>query len=78
MLLWKEIGNVQIRFDTTLWKEVIKYSLPLLIVGLGGMINEMLSRLVYTRVIDLPKEEEIRQLGIFGANYKLKNFITLA
>ncbi len=77
LLLWKEIGNVQIRFDTTLWKEVIKYSLPLLVVGLGGMINEMLSRLVYTRVIDLPKEEEIRQLGIFGANYKLAVLITI-
>jgi O-antigen/teichoic acid export membrane protein len=41
------------------------------------MINEMLSRLVYTRVLDLPKEEEIRQLGIFGANYKLAVLITI-
>lgn len=77
LLLWKEIGNVHLRFDCALWKAVIKYSLPLLVVGLGGMINEMLSRLVYIRVLHLPKEEEIRQLGIFGANYKLAVLITI-
>jgi O-antigen/teichoic acid export membrane protein len=55
----------------------MNYSYPLIIVGLGGMINEMLSRLVYVRVLDLPKEEELRQLGIFGANYKLAVLITI-
>jgi O-antigen/teichoic acid export membrane protein len=37
----------------------------------------MLSRLVYSHVLDLPLEEEKRQLGIFGASYKVAVLITM-
>ncbi|MFZ6024508.1 MAG: polysaccharide biosynthesis C-terminal domain-containing protein [Bacteroidota bacterium] len=77
LLLSKELMSFRFSFDLILWKKVMQYSYPLIIVGLGGMINEMLSRLVYTRVLDLPREEEIRQLGIFGANYKVAVLITI-
>ena len=53
------------------------YSYPLIIVGFGGMINEMLSRLVYRKILhDSPAREE-RELGIFGANFKLAVLITI-
>ncbi|MEN9299520.1 MAG: hypothetical protein RLZZ429_1833 [Bacteroidota bacterium] len=77
VLLSKELLSFRFSLNWTLWKQVMQYSYPLIIVGLGGMINEMLSRLVYTRVLDLPREEELRQLGIFGANYKLAVLITI-
>ena len=77
LLLLKEISVFRFQFDRALWRNVMNYSWPLIFVGLGGMINEMLSRLVYTRVLDLPREEELRQLGIFGANYKLAVLITI-
>lgn len=77
VLLTKEVWGFRFVFDFTLLKKVMKYSYPLIIVGFGGMINEMLSRLVYTRVLDLPREEEMRQLGIFGANYKVAVLITI-
>jgi O-antigen/teichoic acid export membrane protein len=41
------------------------------------MINEMLSRLVYTNVVDLPPAEAQYQLGVFGANYKVAVLITI-
>lgn len=77
LLLLREFVQFRPQFDSRLWKEVMKYSYPLIIVGLGGMINEMLSRVIYTKVVDLPREEALRQLGIFGANYKLAVLITL-
>lgn len=77
LLLTKEFGSFRFSFNFPLWKSAMKYSYPLIIVGMGGMINEMLSRLVYTRVLDLPREEELRQLGIFGANYKVAVLITI-
>jgi O-antigen/teichoic acid export membrane protein len=76
LLLLKEF-RFKFQFDSLLWKEVMKYSYPLIIVGLGGMINEMLSRVIYLRVVDLPRDEALRQLGIFGANYKLAVLITI-
>jgi O-antigen/teichoic acid export membrane protein len=65
------------QFDVALWKRVLRYSYPLIIVGFGGMINEMLSRLIYVHVLDLPLAEEKRQLGIFGASYKVAVLITI-
>lgn len=77
LLLWKEWISFRFHFDSKLWKEVMKYSYPLIIVGLGGMINEMLSRLVYQHVATIPPLEAKRQLGIFAANYRLAVLITI-
>lgn len=77
LLLYKEFAAFRFKFDKTLWKEVMVYSYPLIIVGLGGMINEMLSRLVYQRVLDIGEKREQYELGVFGANYKLAVLITI-
>jgi O-antigen/teichoic acid export membrane protein len=77
LLLWDEWKGFSFSFDSALWKEVMTYAYPLLIVGFGGMINEMLSRLVYSYVLHLPEMEEKRQLGIFGASYKVAVLITM-
>jgi len=77
ILLWKEWSLKLSSFNGRLWNEVMKYSYPLIIVGLGGMINEMLSRLVYQYVVNIPPQEAKEQLGIFGANYRLAVLITI-
>ena len=77
LLLFKEFRGFRFHFNFSLWKEVMLYSYPLIIVGFGGMINEMLSRLVYRKVLDLPAAVEEKELGIFGANYKLAVLITI-
>ena len=76
-LLLPEYKAFKFEFDSKLWKEVMKYSYPLIIVGLGGMINDMLSRLVFQHVTDLPVAEAKKQLGIFAANYRLAVLITI-
>lgn len=77
LLLYKEISVIRFVFDKKLWKEIMIYSYPLIIVGLGGMINEMLSRLVYRKVVPGDSIQEKEDLGIFGANYKLAVLITI-
>ena len=76
-LLWKEFMAMRFVFDKKLWKDIMYYSYPLIIVGFGGMINEMMSRVIYKKVIPGDSIEESRQLGIFGANYKLAVLITI-
>jgi len=77
LFLYKEFASFRWLFDSKLWKDVINYSYPLVIVGFGGMINEVLSRLVYRKVLQLDDLTEKRELGIFGANYKLAVLITI-
>lgn len=77
ILLFKEFIDFKFEFEFDLWKKVMNYSYPLIIVGFGGMINELLSRLVYTRVVKLSYEEAQHQLGVFGANFKVAVLITI-
>ena len=77
LLLWKEWKGLHFNFNSKLWKEVMKYSYPLIIVGLGGMINDMLSRLVYQHVVDLPEEEAKHELGVFANIYRIAVLITI-
>lgn len=77
LILQKEFLQIRFRFDRQLWREVMKYALPLVIVGMGGMINEMLSRLIYQHVVDVPEEQAKHELGIFGNIYRLAVLITI-
>lgn len=77
LLLYKEFAAFKFMFDKKLWLEVMRYSYPLLIVGFGGMINEMISRVIYPKVLDDTAFREEFELGVFGANYKLAVLITI-
>ncbi|HKC36984.1 MAG TPA: polysaccharide biosynthesis C-terminal domain-containing protein [Chitinophagaceae bacterium] len=77
LLLWKEFKGLEFNFNTRLWKKVMEYSYPLIIVGLGGMINDMLSRLVYRHVVDVSSAEADKELGIFGNLYRLAVLVTV-
>jgi O-antigen/teichoic acid export membrane protein len=77
LLLWKEFKDLRLQFDSKLWKRVMHYSYPLIIVGLGGMINDMLSRLVYRHVVDVPQAQADKELGIFGNLYRLAVMVTV-
>jgi O-antigen/teichoic acid export membrane protein len=77
LLLWKEFKSLRFQFDTKLWKRVMNYSYPLIIVGLGGMVNDMLSRLVYRHVVDVSQQQADKELGVFGNLYRLAVMVTV-
>ncbi|MEM6644003.1 MAG: polysaccharide biosynthesis C-terminal domain-containing protein [Bacteroidota bacterium] len=76
--IWK---GVRIYFNGPEWKRLIKYAAPILVIGLAGVTNEMLSRAILK--YRLPEAfyasyTNLEILGIFGACYKLSVFMTLA
>ncbi|HEY6505119.1 MAG TPA: polysaccharide biosynthesis C-terminal domain-containing protein [Chitinophagaceae bacterium] len=77
IILWKEFKQIRFSFDSILWRKIMHYSYPLVIVGMGGMVNDMLSRLIYQHVVDLPEEQAKHELGIFGNIYRLAVLITI-
>jgi len=77
LLLWRELKNINLSFDSALWKRVMQYAYPLIIVGLGGMINDMLSRLVYRHVVDVSPAQADKELGVFGNLYRLAVMVTV-
>lgn len=66
-------------FDRHLYRRLARYTAPLLFVGLAGIINETLDRILLKRILihDYSLKETLGMLGIYGANYKLSIIITL-
>ena len=78
LFLWKEFSAFKWEFNKELWKEMIIYTLPLLIVGFGGVINETFDRIMLgwwsPAVGETAKHAEV---GTYSACYKLSILITL-
>lgn len=63
-------------FDSVLLKAMLRYAWPILVIGLAGMVNEMLDKILLKYLLK-PEEQPVVQLGIYGANYKLGVLMTL-
>lgn len=63
-------------FEFKIWTKMINYSIPLLISGLAGTVNEALDRVLLKHLLQDP-DSALAQLGIYGANYKIAVLMTL-
>ncbi|MDB5201924.1 MAG: polysaccharide biosynthesis protein [Ferruginibacter sp.] len=78
LLLSKELFSVQFRFNKTLWKQMMLYSLPLLVAGFGGMINETFDRIMLGWWAPVASSAAAKnEIGIYSACYKLSILISL-
>ena len=77
LFLFSEIAQVRFKFNTKLWKQMMVYSMPLIIVGMGGMINETFDRLMLQWWLPGDSLTRDTQVGIYSACYKLSILITL-
>lgn len=57
--------------DAQLWRKMVIYALPLLVVGFAGTINEMLDRILFKHLYPADTTTTLQQLGIYGACYRL-------
>ena len=64
-------------FDFQLWKKMMQYAGPLIIVGLAGIINEVLDRSLLKFMLQGSLDERLAQVGIYGACYKIAIFMNL-
>jgi O-antigen/teichoic acid export membrane protein len=78
LLLTKELFSIHFRFNKMLWKQMLIYSLPLLVAGFGGMINETFDRIMLGWWAPVATTELAKlEIGIYSACYKLSILITL-
>jgi hypothetical protein len=62
--------------DKALFRKMIRYALPLLVVGLAGMVNEVADKILLKHLVSDPGTA-MEQLGIYGANFRLAVLMTL-
>jgi O-antigen/teichoic acid export membrane protein len=75
LLLRKEIGLLRFKFNKKLFKELLAYAMPIAVIGMAGMLNEVSDRILFKHLFISP--DVMSELGIYGANYKLAVFMTL-
>lgn len=68
--------DVELKFSKQQFRELMKYSLPLMIAGLPGVANDFISR-IFFRFFAPETSPWQDQLGIFNANVKLAVFMVL-
>ena len=57
------------RFDVAVLREMLRYSLPLLVLGVAGIMNQTLDRILFPYLYT--GEDAQAQLGIYGACFKV-------
>ena len=83
LLFIPDFFKVKYNFDFALLKKMLVYSLPLLVSGLAGMINEFFDRVSIKFFYTIPdgitdaNNYILSELGIYGANAKIAVLMTL-
>ena len=66
---WHELTGFRYRFDRALWGKMMRYAWPLLILGIAGILNQTLDKIIFPYLYT--GADEKAQLGIYGAATKI-------
>ena len=70
ILLLPEMIKITFRFDGALLRKMLSYSFPILIVGLAGIVNQHIDKILIPFLIT-EENNPMEQLGIYGAGVKI-------
>mgnify|MGYP003520497582 FL=1 len=88
-LLYPQFSKLRLSLDKELIVPMLKYSLPILLISLVGMVNEVADKILIKYLVTIPDETTLatmnvtgeqfamQQLGIYSANVKLGVLMTI-
>ncbi len=77
LLLGSQLLGLHWGFDRTLFSRMLRYSLPMVVIGFAGIINEMLDRVLLKQLLPYDLATNMKMLGIYSACYKLSILMSL-
>ena len=89
ILLSPQLSILRISLDKELIVPMLKYSFPILLISLVGMVNEVADKILIKYLVTIPDETTLammnitgeeyamQQLGIYSANFKLGVLMTI-
>lgn len=72
-----ELRGFRLKISKKLWRQLILYSLPLVIVGFGGMINEVVDRILLDYLLPYPEDVRNKIIAIYQAGYLFAMLINI-
>jgi O-antigen/teichoic acid export membrane protein len=70
LMLLPDILKIHFQFDKEIFKKLLNYGFPILLVGIAGQLTLYVSNILIPFLIP-ESQEPLKQLGIYGANLKL-------
>ncbi len=77
LLLAPQLSGLAWGFDRALFGRMVCYSLPMVVIGFAGIINEMLDRALLKYLLPYDDLTNMKMLGIYSACYKLSILMSL-
>ena len=77
LLLSPQLKGLAWGFDRALFGRMVRYSLPMVVIGFAGIINEMLDRALLKYLLPYDAHTNMKMLGIYSACYKLSILMSL-
>ncbi len=74
LMLWKELFKFKFLFNQQLFKKILNYSFPILLVSLASILLLNIDKILLPELL---KEDALVQTGIYGASFKLAVIMTL-
>jgi O-antigen/teichoic acid export membrane protein len=78
VMLSKELADFRLQIDRTVLNKVLRYGWPILLTGFAGLFNDSLNRVMFVKLHDGSREENLKLIGQFGAATRLAVMINLA
>lgn len=69
LMFWKELTGFRYRFDFQLWKRMLRYAWPLLILGIAGILNQTFDKIAFPFLYH--GNDAKAELSIYGATVKI-------
>jgi len=71
-----ELTGFKYKFDKALWKKMMIYCFPILILGIAGILNQVVDKIIFPFLFTNQTEAQV-QLGIYGAASKVAMVMTM-
>lgn len=76
LLIGKQFASIKFSINKELLGEMLKYTWPLIILGLAGMVNETLDRIILKKLMVDKDAAQVAQ-GVYSACYKIAILMTI-
>ena len=77
LLLLPQFRGIRLTLPPAVLLPMLRYSLPMVIIGFAGRVNEMLDRAILKILLPYELATNLKMLGIYGACYKLSILMSL-
>jgi O-antigen/teichoic acid export membrane protein len=77
LMLSPGLRSLRFRVEPEVYRRMLVYALPIMVMGFAGVINEMFDRKILRFLLPYDDAENLRLVGIYGFAYKLSMIMSL-